>query len=155
MNKILIDYCIKRRQHDLSLETLENEVSRIVNVIKSVFKIKNAWWSFAYYRDGDDEPPLPNISTKMEVEGFPIYISEDAITAEWYYHESFPIQFFDMTDVEIKEYLEKEISNFKEKERERKEKEKQKLDEKNLEREKVKKSAINKLTKAERKVLGL
>lgn len=157
MNKVLEDYYKIRKEHDYALGKLEKETSRIISVIKSIFKIKGAWWSFKYYEDGDDDPPLPEEICKDEKYGdsFPIYISEDADSGVWYYHEAFPVSFFDMTDEDIRNHIQKEIKEFKKKEKEEKEKEKKKREEKSLKIKQLKESAAKKLTKEEKKALGI
>lgn len=155
MNKILEEYYTIREQHDEVLEKLEMETQRIVNVIKSIFKSrnsKNGWWSFKYYHDSDDDSPLPK---KLDGDCFEIYIDADCDSGKWSYNEGFPIKFFDMTDEEIKNHIQKEIDCFSKKEEKRKELEKKKREERKLKVQELKNSASQKLTKEERKALGL
>ena len=155
MNKVLENYYRIRQEHDDALGDLEEHTSRIVNIIKEVFGAKkDVWWSFKYYSDADDDCPLPQT---LEDDGktFPIFISKDLGTREWGYNSGFPVSFFDMTDDEIRNQLKKEIADDKQKEIDEKAKWKNQSEERKLKQELLKKSAASKLTKEEKKVLGL
>jgi len=162
MNKILEDYYKVREDHDAALSLLEEATQRIVDVIKSIFKRKDAWWSYKFYHDGDDDPPLPEELDRYGKEPvFPIYIDAMCDSGKWCYNEGFPIIFFDMTDDEIKDHIKKEILQFEEEEKIKKEKEKKKKEERLLKQKQLKESAYKKLvkwkilTKEEKKALGI
>jgi hypothetical protein len=96
MNEILKEYYDVRDKHDAALGELETATERIINVIKKVFKMgKDAWWSFDYYSDADDDPPLPQ---PLEEKGtvFHIHINGEADSGEWYYNNAFPVSFFEI-----------------------------------------------------------
>ena len=153
MNKVLGEYYDIRDKHDGALRDLEDEVSRIVAVLKKVFKHKDAWWSFKYY-DADNDFPLPQ---KLEDDGkvFPIFIDGDFGCGDRDYSGGIPVTFFDMTDEEIKKQLEDEVEKSIQEEENRKEIEKRKRETRNLNKKKLLDSAAGKLTKEERKALGL
>lgn len=150
MNEILTNYYNIRDQHDKSLSVLEKEVTRIVEIIKAIFKRKSAWWSYKYYEG--DETPLPN---KINDGYFEIHISESCDSGVWFYNESFPITFFDMSNQEITDYIKKEIVETLEKEVRRAKLEEEKKDLKKQKIQQLKQSAASKLNKEERKALGL
>ena len=154
MNKVLENYYKTRIEHDKALDDLNKEALRIVNVIKSVFKLNNrdTWWSYQYYDGEYAELPLPE---KIEDNTFPIHISKVADSGSWYYHEGFPVIFFDMNDEEIADYLKKEIAENKEKEAQEKAIQAAKKEMKKIKEQELKKSAAEKLTQEEKKALGL
>ena len=158
MNKVLTDYYELRKDYDEALGDLENATLRIIKILKKVFNCsQKTWWSFKYYENSDDAPPQPSDIRKDSKYGdsFPIHISEECDSGVWFYHEEIPVKFFDMTDQEIEDYIKKEIHDFKEKEKAQKiandVKKLQNLSKKNA----IKESAIKKLTKEERKALGI
>ena len=147
MNKILTDYFTIKSEHDKALAVVEKETQRIVNIIKKVFKRKNAWWAFDYY-----EPPSPEL---VEDGMFAIYISESCETNAVDCSAHFPVEFFDMTDAQSEQYLRKEIAADLAKEVEEARKADKLLKENKAEKAKLLESAKSKLSAAERKALGL
>lgn len=152
MNKILEDYYKARAVHDSAKEELDKATYRIIKVMAGVFKIKDFWWSYKYYGDGDDDAPLP-----QETDGadFFIYVSKDMDSGSYYYNECFPVAFFDMTDEAIKEYIKHEINENERREELEKERKNQAKKAKELKLQAIKESAAQKLTKEERKALNL
>lgn len=157
MNPVLEDYYKAREFHDACLGDLEKETTRIVQVIKKIFKCKNAWWSYQYYHDSDDDPPLPDKIDKDAKYGdsFPIHISEECDSGKWYYNEAIPVKFFDMSDIEIEEYIKNEIKEYEEEEMREKEEKKKKLEEKNKKKNALIEKAKSKLSQEEKKALGI
>lgn len=155
VNKILADYYDIRDKHDEVLGKLDKETQRIITVINTVFGMgKDAWWAYAYYRDAEDDPPLPQ-PLEYNRTCFPIYIEGRCETDEQSYNSGFPVKFFDMTNKEIEDYIQAEIKRCSEKEEQELLKKNRILKEKEAKKKKLKSSAINKLTKEEQKALGL
>jgi hypothetical protein len=158
MNKVLVDYYEARKVHDEALEDLETQTQRIVNLLKKIFKCpKDTWWSFKYYESGDDDPPLPDEIDKNAKYGdsFPIHISAECAAGNWEYSGAIPVKFFDMTDEEITFRIKNEIREDELEEIKRKEAERKKQETRNIRKNALKASAAEKLTKEERKALGI
>lgn len=155
MNKVLSEYYGARKLHDKALRALDTKTQRIVDVIKRVFKRKSsAWWSYAYY-EGDNVSLPENIEKNDDGDWFPVHISEECDTGECYYNEGFPVKFFDMTDEEIATQLRNEIAAVKDKVAKEREAEVKRQEAKNVKKNALKIAAVQKLTKEERKALGV
>ena len=154
MNKLLEEYYSARKRHDVIQGTLDAKVGKIVKIIASCFKLKDYWWAYDYYEDADDPAPLPQ---KLEDDGqnFPIHISEECDSGNYYYNEALPCIFFDMTEEEIREYIKNDIEQAKTKEKEEEEQKQKKLLKNKEKKESLLKSAVSKLTDQERKALNL
>ena len=107
MNEKIKAYFELQEKHNEALAALENEVQRIIAVIKRVFKKPHAWWAYAYYEKSQDEMPLPAAPINNI---FFIYISERCDSYVWKYSEGFPVTFFDMSDAAIEGYIKTEIA---------------------------------------------
>ena len=145
MNKVLIEYYKVKKEHDFYLRNLEKEVQRIVSVIKSVFKCNSMHWLY------QEEGNVDSLPRDIYDDAFPILIDQSCDSGVWNYQEAIPISFFDMSNEEIKNHIEKEISDSRELEKIKRLKEKESV----LKRKELKKSIINKLTKEEIKILGI
>jgi hypothetical protein len=152
MDNLLNKYYAVRGRHDDVLEELTKEVIRIIKVITAVFCIKDYWWVYEYYDGEYSREPLPQ---RVEDDYFPIYISKECSSGENWYHEGFPVIFFNMTDEEIFMYIALEIELAKKKDIEQKEKAKKVKLAKEKEKAKLRESAKAKLSKEERQALGI
>lgn len=152
MNKVLEDYYSVREKHDEALGKLETETQRIVTIIKKIFKMgKDVWWAYNYYENAGPLPrPLEDNKTT-----FPIFIEGEADSGEWDYSNGFPVKFFDMTDQEIIDYLQKEIAKNMEREAKEIELQKKKAELRKKKKAKLIETAAKKLTKEEKKALGI
>lgn len=151
MNKLLTGYFAVRKIHDEYLKDLLVETDRIVKIITRFFGKKDSWWAYGYYEDEREDAPFP----RMTGGNFQIYISEECDSGKWYYNESIPVAFFDMTDKQILEYLKNEVAEHKKEEEIKNRKTKESSEKKKLKKETIKKSALKKLTTEERKALDL
>jgi hypothetical protein len=157
MNKLLREYYEIRDKHDLLMSRLGDETSRIVKVICKVFKEKNYWWSFKYYESESDDAPLPQEINKDTEYGnsFLIHISRKCDSGRWVYNEAIPIKFFDMSNEEIEKYIKLEIEEVEEEEQKELDVKAKKKEEKQAKKNALKQTAIEKLSKEERKALGV
>lgn len=136
MNKVLQDYYEIKKEFDKKLGSLTESCDAIVKVIVSCFGVKDFWWEY---------PALNPQNLYDNI--FSCYISCQKNL--YGYEDGFPISFFDMNRQEIKDYIQKEIAEIKEKERIKKEKAKLARERRKQEKENAKK----KLTKSELKAL--
>jgi len=156
MNELLEKYYSARKEHDRILAKLDVEVSRIVTVITKCFFIKpgRITWSYDYYDDSENNPPLPQL-LQDNGKTFPCFVDDEMATSVQDYSIGFPLSFFDMSNREIKNYVMRELDKDEAEETAEEEKRMKRELAIKLKKEKLKKSAAGKLTAEERKVLGL
>ncbi len=133
---------------------LENRVDHIISVILKVFKARLGCWYFYNAREGEvGECSSYELRDKDSIEISYILDTKpvDIGTQFWDYSAGFPRRFLFMTDKEITDHIKAELQT----EKELKKKRQKEASEKKAKRDRVKKSALAKLTKTERQALGV
>jgi hypothetical protein len=102
MNKILTDYYNEEKIFDNVLAPLEKEFNRIVRVIAEFFShsTRSYLYDWEYMEHGDSYYPQ-----QIRNGIFPCYISVSCATKNSDYSYGFPVEFFDMTNDQIRDWI--------------------------------------------------
>ena len=141
MKEVVKNFFEIKEQYDQAFILFKKEVNRIVIVITDFCDRRQSWWTFEFTEGLIDLPPQ-----KIENGNMIIHINQQCIVGESFYHQGFPAIFFEMTDKEIYNYLEREKNLHIKKTNAIPSK---------IEQSSIVKNALAKLTEKEKKALNL
>jgi len=162
---IIEDYIYTRATLDIHKGKIVDEVDRVILALHEFFKYHlDAWWFYGAQEGeiGDIPGNINDTDAWIDYEYLRTSIGKSPVkqldTGISDYDSQFPVEFLFKTDNEIYKILQSEIDEYKKEEAENIKKEEEKEDtklKKSAYKKKIAKAARNKLTREERKALGI